>query len=81
MCDRTLDTAASVGATKHLSTDTPLELARQATLVAGTEEGGGKLAAGAEAEAEAGAEALVAGTDESRGEGLLPCTQRGRGRC
>ena len=32
-CDRTLDTAASVGATKQLSTDTPLELARQATLL------------------------------------------------
>ena len=79
LCDRTLDTAASVGATKHLSTDTPLELARQATLVAGTEEGGGKLAAGAEVEA--GAEAFVAGTEESRGKGLISCTQRGRGRC
>ena len=33
LCDRTLDTAASVGATKQLSTDTPLELARQATLL------------------------------------------------
>ena len=47
--------------------------------MAGTEEGGGKLAAGAEAEA--GAEALVAGTEESGGEGLLPWTQGGRGRC
>ena len=31
-CDQTLDTAASVGATKQLSTDIPLELARQVTL-------------------------------------------------
>ena len=45
----------------------------------GTEGGGGKLAAGAQAEA--GAEALVAGTEESGGKGLLPCTQGGHGRC
>ena len=41
-CDRTLDTAASVGATKQLNTDTPLELARKVTLFWLAQERGGK---------------------------------------
>ena len=68
-CDLTLDTkaAALVWATRQISTNTPIAIARQATLLWQThsEEGGGNL--GVRVEPEAGEEEIVVSAEEGRG--------------